>query len=84
MRIEPMKAYVCEYCGRQFTNSSDCDEHEIECKLWKHREICPECRGTKKVFSGYTCGSYLGFGNYEKVKKYDTCYKCNGRGWIYA
>lgn len=80
MRTEPMMAYYCENCGRRFTDAFECREHERKCKSTR---TCPLCNGHGTIFCGYTAGRYVGFGCYEKVKDYQTCSVCGGRGWVH-
>lgn len=28
MKVEFVKQYVCEYCGKKFTNEKECKQHE--------------------------------------------------------
>lgn len=83
MRKEPMMAYTCSCCGRQFIDYLDCERHEKICREWQDREVCPDCHGQGEVKCGYESGRYIGFDFYERVPSYMTCYTCNGRGWVY-
>lgn len=82
MKIEKMKKYICEYCGKSFIDDYDCIEHERICRKMQNRKTCPRCHGTGRAICGYTDGEYLGDGYYKKVPEYHICHTCNGRGWI--
>ena len=80
MRMEPVLSYVCEYCGKKFPNSYECDSHEKYCKYESRAKICDRCNG--KGYFTLDLGGLPGHNGYDRYREC-FCSDCNGRGKIY-